>query len=115
MSSFPTSNPDPERKGPSEQEAARWAKLARRCGFEATVVTQKPKDKTFYGVRIVNRAGGKAFFREIGSFISWHNWLDCTLYHTAGGAIMWDKYLPSEAIYRENEIHKWIKEYKEVD
>ena len=112
---FPHMPPQPVRRGPNESEAKRWAKLVNRCGFKAEVVTQKPGDKVFYGIRITRGEGEKSSFRDIGTVISWQNWLDSELYHKSEGAILWDHYLPSESPFKEKEIHKWIKEYKEVD
>jgi hypothetical protein len=46
----------------------------------------------------------------------WRCWVDDKLYYKEPIELMWwDKFIPSHAELKEKEIHKWIKEYKEVD
>lgn len=116
------SPPDPTLKSPSLEEAQRCIKFAIRLGFKASLLDLGefgPQDKRWrmYGIRIeVAKPTEKVPFHQIKSINSWRCWVDEKLYYKEPTAPMWwDKFPPSLAEYKEKEIHKWIKEYKEVD
>ncbi len=99
---------------PTRQDAERWVKLIRRCGYHAELEIQKPSDREFYGVKFTYKKGDKWVTTSFGSFDGWSNWQDAFMYHPAGKANNWSWFRPSASIYIEKEIHKWIGEYKEV-
>lgn len=116
------SPPDPALSSPKIEEAHRCVKFANRLGYKASVVDLGefgPADARFhkYGVRIeVDKPTERVPFVLLKSINAWRCWIDSNLYHREPIAPMWwDKFPPSFAKHKEKEIHKWIKEYKEVD
>ena len=113
---------DPTHHSLALEDAKRCAKFAGRIGFKASVVNLGefgPKDKRYhaYGVRIeVDNPTEKVPFIQLKSVNMWRCWVDEKLYYKEPIELMWwDKFPPSFAELKEKEIHKWIKEYKEVD
>lgn len=114
--------PDPTLHSPTLEEAKRCVKFATRIGFKASVLDLGefgPKEKRYraYGIRIeVDKPTEKLPFVQLKSINSWRNWVDSKLYYVKPlDPMWWDKFPPSFAEHKEKEIHKWIKEYKEVD
>lgn len=115
-----TPPPDPTHISPDLEEAKRCVKFAIRIGYKASLLdlgVQGPKKRQCCGIRIeVEKPTEKVPHIDIKSINSWRNWVDSKLYYVKPlDPMWWDKYPPSFAQYKEKEIHKWIKEYKEID
>lgn len=117
---FDNAPDDPTHCSPTLDEAKRCVKLANRIGYKSEVVTipfKSDPSKCSYAIQVPSaQPTAEKPVILLKSVNTWRNWLDSKLWDAQPFAAMWwDRFTPSHAKHKEKEIHKWIKEYKEVD
>lgn len=101
------------RKGYIFKDLERWMQVLGRFGFESRI--GRYEGRPIVAVKVINKRGNT---KEIlvDSLEGWKEFSDSHLYFTEPvDTIFYDKFQPRFAKFKEKEIHKWIKEYKEED
>jgi len=101
----------------TKAEADRWCKVVRRFELKATLESN-PEQTAWYMQMYKPKALDEKSV-QIKTYHSFSSFLDSVIYWIGQNQenellILWDQFLPSKSIYIEKEIHKWIKEYKEM-
>jgi hypothetical protein len=101
----------------NKDEAERWCKVVRRFELKATL--ERNPDEIGWFMQMYKPKALDEKSVQIKTYNAFSSFLDSVIYWIGQGQenellILWDQFLPSKSIYIEKEIHKWIKEYKEL-
>jgi len=101
----------------TKAEAERWCKVVRRFELKATL--ESNPEQTGWYMQLYKPKALDEKSIQVKTYNAFSSFLDSVIYWIGQNQenellILWDQFLPSKSIYIEKEIHKWIKEYKEL-
>lgn len=103
---------------PTQEDLARWAKVATRFGFFVSGVRYAYANGTKFrsGIEIRKNKDDKKHVARIFDVESWLSFSDGHLYtQPPTWSMFYDRFQPHRAEFIERKIHPWIKMYKEPE
>lgn len=92
------------------RDLERWVATCKRFNvFSATIVQYQGR----VCLRVQETADSNGWI--VGTYDRWKAFTDQKFYFLEPRTIHWDDFHPRHAKYKENEIHKWIGKYKDIE